>query len=81
MENEEDERENARILSLQKEGHTFHCACRQVMGDGECECNKKDFIPGSISRMMYAGVCQVCLKRHGEPHEEWCRNAIQPPKT
>ena len=28
-----------RIKKLEKEGHTYHCACRQVWGDGECECD------------------------------------------
>lgn len=23
-----------------KKGHTPHCACRMVWGDGECECTK-----------------------------------------
>lgn len=27
-----------RIDELQKQGHSHHCACRQVWGDGECEC-------------------------------------------
>jgi hypothetical protein len=26
------------IEKLQNEGHPYHCACRQVWGDGECEC-------------------------------------------
>ena len=26
------------IEALQEEGHPYHCACRQVWGDGECEC-------------------------------------------
>lgn len=26
------------IVNLQEEGHPHHCACRQVWGDGECEC-------------------------------------------
>ena len=59
-------------LPLQKEGHTFHCAMRILTGDGECECGKIDFIPGKISRGMYAGVCLVCLKKSG--HTDWCRN-------
>lgn len=28
-----------RIKELEAEGHNSHCACRQVWGDGECECN------------------------------------------
>jgi len=62
------------VLKLQKEGHTFHCAMRILTGDGECECNKTDLIPGSISDAMYAGVCHVCLEPNGQPHKEWCRN-------
>lgn len=67
-----DDIDDAKILELQKDGHTFHCACRIIWGDGECECNKKDFIPGSISRAMYQGRCFVCLKANG--HKDWCRN-------
>jgi len=26
------------INNLIEEGHPYHCACRQVWGDGECEC-------------------------------------------
>ncbi|KKN31170.1 hypothetical protein LCGC14_0826790 [marine sediment metagenome] len=62
------------IEALQKAGHTFHCACRIQTGDGECECGKKDFIPGSISRRMFKGACPVCLERVGLGHKEWCRN-------
>lgn len=28
-----------KIKELQKNGHPHHCACRQVWGDGECECD------------------------------------------
>ena len=27
------------IRKLQESGHSYHCACRQVWGDGECECD------------------------------------------
>jgi hypothetical protein len=64
------------IEVLQREGHTFHCAMRILTGDGECECNKKDHIPGGISRQMYRGVCYVCLGKNGE-HKKWCRNHPQ----
>lgn len=62
------------VLNLQKEGHTFHCAMRILTGDGECECDFKNHIPGSISRGMYAGRCPVCLEPDNKPHKEWCRN-------
>ena len=26
------------ISMLERKGHTHYCACRQVWGDGECEC-------------------------------------------
>lgn len=28
------------VKRLQKQGHTHHCACRIVWGDGECECGQ-----------------------------------------
>ena len=30
-----------KIKELRMSGHTHHCACRLVWGDGECECGKK----------------------------------------
>lgn len=63
---------DADILSLQKAGHTFHCSMRILCGDGECECNKRDVMPGGISRKMYQGRCLVCLEKEG--HKDWCRN-------
>ena len=68
---------NKEILKYQKEGHTFHCAMRILTGDGECECNKVNNIPGGISRRMYQGRCFVCLEPE-QNHKEWCRNAKQP---
>jgi len=31
--------DKALINHLVSRGHTRHCACRQVWGDGECECD------------------------------------------
>lgn len=70
----EEEYEHHRVVELTKQGHTFHCACRIVTGDGECECNKTDIIPGAISARMYKGRCRVCLADNGRKHEDWCRN-------
>ncbi len=36
---EEHAEEHARIETLKQQGHPEHCACRQVWGDGECECD------------------------------------------
>ena len=33
-----DDDQIASIEQLVEEGHPYHCACRQVWGDGECEC-------------------------------------------
>lgn len=33
----------AEITRLIKEGHTHHCACRQVWGDGECTCEMEKY--------------------------------------
>ena len=32
------------VKELQRKGHSPHCACRQVWGDGECECVPNDWI-------------------------------------
>jgi hypothetical protein len=32
--------DDLKIDKFKDEGHTRHCACRMVWGDGECECNK-----------------------------------------
>jgi len=53
MSREEDEVD--RIMRFEKAGHTFHCACRLVWGDGECECKmecgqgRTNIIPGPIA--------------------------------
>ena len=31
-------KEQKEVIDLQAEGHSLHCAQRQVWGDGECEC-------------------------------------------
>ena len=35
----EHEDDYRRIQDIQGKGHPHHCACRQVWGDGECECD------------------------------------------
>ena len=37
----EDEEE---IKRLEDEGHTYHCSCRLVWGDGQCECENVEII-------------------------------------
>ena len=39
----QDAEEKRLILILYAQGHTRHCACRQVWGDGECECGRVPF--------------------------------------
>lgn len=41
-----------RIADLEEAGHTYHCACRMVYGDGECECELRGVIPGPLSRWI-----------------------------
>lgn len=37
---EVEERENLKSIDrIEAKGHPRHCACRQVWGDGECECD------------------------------------------
>lgn len=40
------------ISELQRKGHTYHCACRLVWGDGECECELRGKKPPIISQMV-----------------------------
>ena len=42
---------------LISQGHTYHCASRMSMGDGECECELKGIQPpeGSISYKILTG--------------------------
>ncbi len=44
--------DHANIEKAMLEGHTYHCACRLVWGDGECECKLKGIVPGEISQMI-----------------------------
>lgn len=41
-----------KIVALIDDGHTYHCACRQLFGDGECECRGRGIAPGPISAMV-----------------------------
>ena len=42
---EEEEADNiVKTKALQRQGHTLHCACRIVWGDGECECTPGDWL-------------------------------------
>ena len=43
-----------KIIVRMEEKHTYHCACRFVWGDGQCECELKGIVPGPISRQILA---------------------------
>jgi hypothetical protein len=45
---EEARRDNVDIEWISGQGHTLHCAQRQVWGDGECECRFGDGYPGRM---------------------------------
>lgn len=30
-----------KIHELMKDGHSYHCSCKMIWGDGECECGIK----------------------------------------
>lgn len=44
MATEEDKEDKEEVERLQIEGHTYHCACRIVWGDGQCECENIEII-------------------------------------
>jgi len=52
IEHADNQQAYAEIVRLEQEGHTNHCGCRQVWGDGQCECQKKGVVPGPVSRMV-----------------------------
>jgi hypothetical protein len=38
---DETDEENRQISAFHHDGHSYHCACRLVWGDGECECRRQ----------------------------------------
>lgn len=49
----EEFKEDSKNIHLHMDkGHTYHCACRLVWGDGECECKLKGKPPGIISQQV-----------------------------
>ena len=38
--NKQDKKDRTKMELRMKQGHSFHCACHQVWGNGECECKK-----------------------------------------
>lgn len=42
------------IIAMMEEGHTYHCACRSVWGDGECECRLQGIQPPPVSQAILA---------------------------
>ena len=44
--------DDEKIDRLVKEGHSLHCSCRIVWGDGECECNQRGTPRGDILKKL-----------------------------
>lgn len=51
-----------RIVRYMDQGHTYHCACRQTWGDGECEC-QTDLPPAS--KLVLESMTETVPKCHG----------------
>lgn len=52
-----DEADNLKTIDrLISEGHSRHCACRQVWGDGECECDMYQYGYDPYAWMKGAGA-------------------------
>ncbi len=52
----ESEEENKLVQEIKESGHTYHCACRQVWGDGECECKgESDRLRAMIDKTLAQG--------------------------
>ena len=55
--------DNVCIELLKEKGHTHHCACRQVWGDGECECGNsapEELTDDELLKTRY--FCKWCKK-------------------
>ena len=50
-------KELLQIDEIRKTGHSYHCACRQIWGDGECECDlyKQGYDPYAWMKISKAG--------------------------
>lgn len=40
------------VDKIRAQGHSMHCACRIVWGDGECTCNQTANRPGRLGRII-----------------------------
>jgi hypothetical protein len=49
---QEIDEDTAAIEKHEADGHTHHCACAMVWGGMPCECGKKGYIPGRVSRII-----------------------------
>lgn len=47
------------IRKKMADGHTYHCACRLVWGDGECECEFEGKLPPMISQQVLAATVKM----------------------
>lgn len=56
--------DSARIRRIEGQGHTYHCACRLVWGDGKCECggDKEVFTPAS----QVIEELKLLIEEHGD---------------
>lgn len=50
---QEHKEELKRIEDLRKKGHSHHCACRIVFGDGECLCDQSPLNVEEVLREIH----------------------------
>ena len=53
----QDELDQDAVEGLMEKGHPYHCACRQVFGDGGCECDlyEKGYDPDGWMKRVNGG--------------------------
>lgn len=51
--------EELRIADLRISGHSYHCACRMVWGDGECECG--DYPEAHLKTIPVERILQLSI--------------------
>jgi hypothetical protein len=71
-------KDDKEIDRLKQEGHSRHCACRIVMGDGECECNKtgEPKLENLIYILLADKSLQLCYEIEKLPASEQQTNCI-----
>jgi hypothetical protein len=59
-EREDFDKDCIQVDKFRAHGHSMHCACRIVWGDGICTCNQTANLPGRMDRIIQFVKRCVC---------------------